>query len=162
MVISPTLSYASGNWTLSKEHERMIRSTKRKMLRFIVQTKRKYQKETQPNRSEEEDEDEQANHRSLDEEVTECSSSNTDCDQDSDISFMNDTEEEIDTSEIEEEAWIEYMTRSTAIAVKRVKTAKIPCWIESHRKMNWRLEMRVASLPDERWTNKAVGRPKKR
>ena len=40
-------------------------------------------------------------------------SSNTNCDQDSDISFMNDTDEEIDTAVIEEEDWIEYMKRST-------------------------------------------------
>ena len=32
MVTTPTLSYTSGTWTLSKEHERMIRSTQRKML----------------------------------------------------------------------------------------------------------------------------------
>ena len=38
MVISPTLSNASGTWTLTKEHERMIRSIQRKMLRLIVQT----------------------------------------------------------------------------------------------------------------------------
>ena len=91
------------------------------MLRLIVQTK-KYKKKTQPNRNEEEDEEEKANHRSSDEETTEGSSSNTDCDQDSDISCMRDTEEEIDTSETEEEDWIEYMTRSTAIAVERMKT----------------------------------------
>ena len=30
-----------------------------------------------------------------------------------DISFMNDTDEEIDTAVIEEEDWIEYMRRST-------------------------------------------------
>ena len=41
-VIAPTLTYASGTWTLSKERERMIKSTQRKMLRLIVQTKRKY------------------------------------------------------------------------------------------------------------------------
>ena len=34
------------------------------------------------------------------------SSSNTDCDQDSDVSFMNDIDEEIDTDQIEEEDWI--------------------------------------------------------
>ena len=34
--------------------------------------------------------------------------SNTYKDQDSDLSFVNDTEEEIDTTEIEEEDWIEY------------------------------------------------------
>ena len=34
------------DWTLApnKEHERMIQSTQRKMLRFIIQTKRKYKK----------------------------------------------------------------------------------------------------------------------
>ena len=47
----------SDTWTLSKEHERMIRSTQRKMLRFIVQTKKKYKKKTQPSRNEEDDED---------------------------------------------------------------------------------------------------------
>ena len=44
MVITPTLTHASGNGTLSKEHERLIRWTQRKMLRLIVQTKRKYRK----------------------------------------------------------------------------------------------------------------------
>ena len=40
--VSPTLCYAAGTWTPSREHERMIRSTQRKML--IIQTKRKYKK----------------------------------------------------------------------------------------------------------------------
>ena len=42
MVITPTLTYGSGLWTLSQEHEKLIRSTQRKMLRLIVQTKRKH------------------------------------------------------------------------------------------------------------------------
>ena len=33
------LCYAAGTWTLSKEHERKIQSTQRKMLRLIIQTK---------------------------------------------------------------------------------------------------------------------------
>ena len=81
----------------------------------------------------------------------------TDCDQDSDTSFTNDTDEEIDTSEIEEEEEeeedrIEHVKRSTAVAV----AAKIPCWIETDRRMKWRLTMRIASLPDERWARKAT------
>ena len=47
MVITPTMNYASGTWTLSKEHERMVQSTQRIMLRLIIQTKRKYKKKTQ-------------------------------------------------------------------------------------------------------------------
>ena len=78
MVITQTLSYASGTWTPPEEHERMIRSTQRKMLRFIVQTKRKYKKKTQPSRNDEDEEDENANHRSSDDETAEGSSSNTD------------------------------------------------------------------------------------
>ena len=69
---------------------------------------------------------------------------------------MKDTDEEIDTAEIEEEEWIEYMKRSTATAIQRMKAAKIPCWIETHRRMKWRLAMRIASLPDERWAKKAA------
>ena len=43
-VITPTICYASGTWTPNKEHERMIQSTQRKMLRLIIQTKRRYKK----------------------------------------------------------------------------------------------------------------------
>ena len=103
---------------------------------------------------------------------------NTDCDQDSDVCFVKETDEEIDTAEIQEEEWIEYMKRSTATAIERMKAAKIQCWIETHRRMKWRLTLRNASFPDERWAKKAaqwnpglsikhqtyrpVGRPKKR
>ena len=91
---------------------------------------------------------------------------------------MEDTNEEIDTGEIDEEDRFKYMKRSTATATERMKASKIPCRIETHRRMKWRLAMRIASLPDERWTKKAakwnpglstkhqtsrtVGRPKKR
>ena len=51
-VITPTLSYASGTWTLSRKHERMMRSIQRTMLRFIIQTKRKYKKKTQTSKNE--------------------------------------------------------------------------------------------------------------
>ena len=44
MVITPTLTYGSDIWTLTHEHERKIRLTQRKMLRLIVQTKRRYKR----------------------------------------------------------------------------------------------------------------------
>ena len=91
-VIMPTLSLASGTGTLIKKHERMIRSTQRKMLRLVVQTERKYNMKTQPSKNEADEEEEKANHRSSNEGTAEGSISNTDRDQDSDISFMEDTE----------------------------------------------------------------------
>ena len=69
---------------------------------------------------------------------------------------MKDTDEEIFTSKIEEEDWTEYRKRSTATAVEKTKAAKIPCWIDTHRRLKWRLAMRIASLPDERWEKKAA------
>ena len=75
-------------------------------------------------------------------------SSKTNCDQDSDISFMNDTDEEIDTAELK---------RSTEEAMEWMRIAKIRCWIKTHRRMKCRLAMRIASLPDESWEVKAAG-----
>ena len=54
-------------------------------------------------------------------------SSNTHEDQDSDVSFENDTEEEIDTTEIEEEDWIEYIKRITNDAMEKIENVKIRC-----------------------------------
>ena len=105
-------------------------------------------------------------------------SSNTCYDQDSDISFKNDTDEEIDTTAIEEEEWIEYMKRSTDEAIEKMNNAKIRCWTQTHERMKSRLVLRIASLPSERrivkaaeWnpelssrfkTYRAVGRPRRR
>ena len=93
-------------------------------------------------------------------------------------SFMTDTDEVIDTAEIEEEDWIEHMKRSTRLGEEKMRTALIPCWIMTHKKMKWRLAMRIASQPETRWSRKAakwnpglnskykasraVGRPRKR
>ena len=61
-----------------------------------------------------------------DDETAEGSSSNTDCDQDNEISFMEDTDEEIDTGEIDEADCIECVKRSTSVAVKRMKSETNP------------------------------------
>ena len=138
------------------------------MLRLIEQTKRKYNKKTQKSKEgKESDNDKQPKnekgggeekecHKSSEDETVEGSSSNTDCDQDSDVSFANDTDEENGTPEIEQEDWIEYRKRSTAEAEERMNAAKIPCWIETHRRMKWRLAMRITSLPKETWARKAA------
>ena len=77
-------------------------------------------------------------------------------DQDSDISFENDTDDEIVTSEIEEEDWIDDIRRSTDEVIGKMEEAKIRCWIKTHTRMKWRLALRIASLPNERWMVKAV------
>ena len=158
MVISPTLGYACGTWTFTSEHERMIRSTQRKMLRLIVQTTRRYKKkdDMQPEDEKRDVEEEKDSQENSEDDTQEGSSRDTDCDQDSDVSFAKDSDKEIDTAEPEPEDGMEYMKRSTAEAEERMNAAKIPCWIEKHRRTKWRLARRIALLPKERWVRKAA------
>ena len=112
------MNYASGTWTLTREHERMIQSTQRKMLRFIIQTKRKCKKiEKWKDKINENDDPE--NLGSTEDENEDGQSTNTCYDQDSDISFKNDTDEEIDTTANEEEEWVEYMKRAQMKPLRR-------------------------------------------
>ena len=110
---NPTMSYASGTWTLTKkEHERMIQSTQRKMLRPIIQTKRRHKKivKRKDETNEKEDTEDLG---STGDESEDGQNSNTHNDQDSDNSFENDTDEEIDTTAIEEEEWVGYIRSKT-------------------------------------------------
>ena len=121
--ITPTICHASGTWTSTKEHERMIQSTQRKMLRLIIQTKRRYQKivkETVKTNEEEDTND----LSSTGDESEDGQSSNSHKDQDSDASFEIDTDAETDTTEIEEEGWVDYIKRSTNDAIEKMGNAK--------------------------------------
>ena len=111
--VSPTLCYAAGTWTPSKEHERMIQSTHRKVLRLIIQTKRRYKKiEKQEIMTNEEIEERDINEmRSTDDESGDGLMTTTHNDVDSEVSYEDDADEEIDTTSIEEEDWIEYIKK---------------------------------------------------
>ena len=85
------------------------------------------EKEDEKQDDKESDEGMKESQRCSEEETDEGNDSNSDCDQDSAASFINDTDEEIDTAEIEDD-WIENM-KSTAAALDQMRTAKIPCWI---------------------------------
>ena len=107
--ITPTICYASGTWAPTKEHERMIQSTQRKMLRLIIQTKRRYKKIVRQKVKTNEAKD--TNDLSSNgDESEDGQSSNTHKDQDSDVSFESDNDEEIDAAETEEEEdWVDYI-----------------------------------------------------
>ena len=46
---------------------------------------------------------------------------------DSEVTFEEDSDEEMDTIEIEEEDWIEYIKRSTVDALNKMERTKIRC-----------------------------------
>ena len=61
-------------------------------------------------------------------------STRTQNDVDSEVSFEDDAHEEIETTVIEEEDWIEYIRRSTEDAMEKMERAKIRCWNRTHKK----------------------------
>ena len=114
----------------------MIQSTQRKMLRLIIQTKRKYKKiENQD--IEPKDEKgivDKTENCSTDEESGDGQSTKSEDDVDSEVTFEDDADEEMDTTAIEEEDWIAYIKRSTVDALDKMERAKIRCWNRTHKK----------------------------
>ena len=157
MVITPTLTYASGTWTLTQKHEKMIKTAQRKMLRLMLQTKRKYKtkRKTSSKKDEEPEVTKDEDNANISEKDTEDESQeDSNKDQDSDVSFQEETDEEIDGTENEED-WVEFIKRSNKEAEEHMKKYKIPCWVEVHRRSKWRMARRIVSLPQKRW-NKRV------
>ena len=112
----------------------MIKTAQRKMLRLIVQTKRKYKpKKVTANKKDEgtDKKEEEENEGTTDKETEEGSEQSSNKHQDSDVSFQKKVDEEIVATENEED-WIEYIKRSTKEADEHMEKQKIPCWIETH------------------------------
>ena len=156
MVVTPTLTYASGTWTLTQKHEKMIETAQRKMLRLIVQTKRKYKpKKKATNKKDEEPEmpKDEDNENTSEKDTEDDSQQDSNKDQDSDVSFQEEADEEIDATENEED-WVEFIKRSTKEAEEHMEKYKISCWIEVHRRTTWRMARRIFSLPEKRWNRR--------
>ena len=130
----------------------MIQSTQRKMLRLIIQTNKKYKKiEKQDIETKEENEEIDINEMcSIDDESGDGQSTKSKDDVDSEVTFDEDSDKEMDTIEIEEEDWIEYIKRSTADALDKMERAKIRCWNRTHKKWsgNWHWESQHHRVKD--------------
>ena len=100
--------------------------------------------------------DDKTENRSTDDESGDGQSTKSEDDMDSGVTFDEDSDKDIDTVEIEEEDWIDYIRRSTADAIDKMEHAKIRCWNKTHRKMKWKLALRTATSPSERWIKKLL------
>ena len=115
--VSPTVCYAAGTWAPNKEHERMIQST---------------QQDIEPK-----DENRKVDITemcSADDESGDGQSTMTQDDVDNEVTIEDDADEELDTTAIEEEDWIDYIKRSTEDAMEKMESAKIRCWNKTHKK----------------------------
>ena len=106
------------------------------MLRLIIQTKRKYKKMKSKILSpiDEKGIVDKTENCSTDEESGDGQSTKSKDDVDSEVTFDEDFDKEMDTIETEEEDWIEYIKRSTADALDKMERAKIRCWNRTQKK----------------------------
>ena len=147
-ILSSTVTYGSGTWTRSQEHKKLI---DRRNARCSVSSFKQRESTRRKTKKERTTENQRATKNTHSDEGN---STNTGCDQDSDVSFQSDSDDEVHTAEVEEEEWIEQVKRSTRDAEDKMRAANIPCWIEAQRKMKWRLAVRIASHPEQIWTEK--------
>ena len=72
--------------------------------------------------------------RSTEDENGDGQSTTTQNDVDSEVSFVDDADGEIDSTVIEEEEdWIEYRKKNTDDAMENMECAKIRCWNRIHK-----------------------------
>ena len=124
------------------------------MLRLIIQTKRRYKKiEQQESKTNEEIEETDTNDLdSTDDESGDGLSTTNDVD--SEVVSEDDADEEIDTTLIEEEDWIEY--KKEAQMKPRKRWSKNSMLEQDSQKMKWKLALRIATSPSDRWLRKAA------
>ena len=114
MVVTPTLTYASGTWTLSQKHEKASETAQRKMLRLIIQTKREYKTKRKPTSKKDEEPEmlkDKDNENTSGKDTEDDSQQDSNKDQDSDVSCQEEADGEIDATENEED-WVEFIKRS--------------------------------------------------
>ena len=90
MVVTPTMTYASSTWKLTLKHEKMIKTAQRKMLRLIVQRKKKIQTQKSENKQKRRTEkgNEDGKEDLSDKDMEEGSEQTSNKDQDSDVQDM--------------------------------------------------------------------------
>ena len=71
---------------------------------------------------------------SIDDESGDGQSTKSKDDVDSEVTFEEDSDEEMDTIEIEEDDWTEYIKRSTVDALDKMECAKNRCCNMTHKK----------------------------
>ena len=131
--VTPTVWYACGTRTTTEERERKLRTTQRKMLRWIVGVGRRTQKtDSQSGQKDEEEQSDEEEHP----EPEECAHS----------------PEKEDEEKQEGESWVDWIRRSTHIATYHLQKLNIDDWVTKSRALKWSWAGHVARRRDGRWS----------
>eukprot|EP00973_Karenia_brevis_P019315 2647724-Karenia_brevis.AAC.1 len=125
-VVTPSLLYGSGTWTLSANREKEIRTAQRRMLRWMVGSRRHVVPQEQHHT------DHDASYSSTDEEGEEQS---------------NDTDEEQIL-----EPWQDWIQRVTHVAEDMLKKCNLDDWVTAQKRKKFRWAGHLARRADKRWS----------
>ena len=136
--------YGSGPWTLTPEHEKMIRLSQSKMLHLIVQTKRNCKKEQKMTTKKKARQ--MMKETTMGRTLSQKEKKNTSIGhgQYSNVSLECDIDGNL----------IDFIKRSTRDSEGKMRQFNISCWIQTQRKLKWRLPTRIAAHSEEIWTKK--------
>ena len=123
--------YGAGTWTTTEEHEKMLRTTQRRMLRLIIQTRRKYKNNKN---------DKDIRNDEISEDTEEKDSTHDEHDQDS-ISF-DDDQDSTTSQEDDLDDLIEYRRSSTKEADEKCCITNL---VETQKNIQWRQVLRIAT-----------------
>ena len=128
--VTPTLLYGSGSWTMTADRERTLRTTQRRMLRWMLGSfwKRPDKEESQE----------------------EAGDSDSDCPEPVE-------EDASENCEDEQETWVQWIRRCTRIAEDQLGRASIDDWVVAQRRRKWRLAGHTARRDDNRWSETLLG-----
>ena len=150
-VVTPSVLYACGTWTLTADGERLLQGTQRKMLRQIVRVGRRMEQQATANLGD-----------------TSSSSSEDDSSEESeDVNGVPGGEAE------QQEPWLDWLRRWTHIAEGYAQRAKVSDWVRAQKKQSFLWAGHLARRTDGRWSHavltwtpeggsRKVGHPKKR
>jgi len=125
-VVTPTVLYSAGTWTMLASRERALRKTQRSMLRKMTRVGRK----------------------TADHDASSTSSASVMPDTDEEL--------EAETEEETLEPFIDWLKRATHISEELAHKHGLQDWVDAQRSRKWRLAGHIARRTDGRWSTKLL------
>ena len=154
-VVTPTILYGCGSWTLSVGARRRLRAAQRRMIRKMLGVRRGRRAVAEEGEPDGEGEGSSSVGGSS------SSSSTTSVSEGGGQSGETDEEEDGEDDEEQDvekqkETWVEWMVRTAGLVDGALQRAKVPDWVEEQKRRKWRWAGHVARREDGRWSRRLM------
>lgn len=130
-VVTPSVLYACGSWTMTARREMLLRTAQRRMLRKFWGAFWKKNEVSAPLAS---------------------TGSTSDSEDEQNTGSGSDIMDVQEDSMQKEESWVEWIQRTTGVALKEAEKAKVPDWVLEQRRRKWQWAGHLMRRTDSRWS----------